>query len=129
MAKKKSKAAPDNGDKATIKKLRSDLASAQDKRDRWKKRAVKAEATAADLQSRLKVTEKSLKKARKARPAPAAASAPAAATAPTPEDEPALESVAPDAEWTVAQLRAEARRRGLTGLSNKPKAQLLAALA
>ena len=34
----------------------------------------------------------------------------------------------PDQTWTVVQLRAEARARGLAGMSNKPKAQLLAAL-
>jgi hypothetical protein len=34
----------------------------------------------------------------------------------------------PDETWTVVQLRAEARARGLAGLSNKPKAQLLSAL-
>ena len=35
---------------------------------------------------------------------------------------------APDQTWTVAQLRAEARARGLAGFSNKPKAQLITAL-
>ena len=34
----------------------------------------------------------------------------------------------PDSTWTVVQLRAEARARGLTGLSNKSKAELLDAL-
>ncbi len=36
--------------------------------------------------------------------------------------------MSPDDSWTVAQLRAEARTRGLTGLSRKTKAELLAAL-
>ncbi len=35
----------------------------------------------------------------------------------------------PDDSWTVVQLRAEARARGLTGMSNKTKAQLLSALS
>lgn len=35
----------------------------------------------------------------------------------------------PDETWSVVQLRAEARARGLTGMSNKTKAQLLAALS
>lgn len=35
----------------------------------------------------------------------------------------------PDKTWTVVQLRAEATARGLTGVSNKPKAQLLTALS
>jgi hypothetical protein len=34
----------------------------------------------------------------------------------------------PDASWTVAELRAEARPRGLTGLSRKSKAEIIAAL-
>ena len=35
----------------------------------------------------------------------------------------------PYERWSVVQLRAEARARGLVGLSNKPKAELLAALS
>jgi hypothetical protein len=35
----------------------------------------------------------------------------------------------PDETWSVVELRAEARARGLVGMSNKPKAQLLAALS
>ena len=34
----------------------------------------------------------------------------------------------PDASWTVVRLRQEARARGLTGMSGKPKAEVLAAL-
>jgi Rho termination factor-like protein len=34
----------------------------------------------------------------------------------------------PDDSWTVAELREEARSRGLTGYSRKKKAELLAAL-
>jgi hypothetical protein len=37
-------------------------------------------------------------------------------------------SSAPDATWTVVRLREEARTRGLTGVSGKTKAQLLALL-
>jgi septal ring factor EnvC (AmiA/AmiB activator) len=35
----------------------------------------------------------------------------------------------PSKSWTVVQLQAEARARGLTGTSNKSKAQLLTALS
>jgi hypothetical protein len=35
----------------------------------------------------------------------------------------------PNETWSVAQLRAEPRTRGLTGMSNKTKAQLLTALS
>ena len=46
------------------------------------------------------------------------------------EDADASESAAgPDESWTVVQLRAEARSRGITGLSGKSKAQLLEALS
>ncbi|MGZ5400551.1 MAG: SAP domain-containing protein, partial [Nocardioides sp.] len=34
----------------------------------------------------------------------------------------------PDHSWTVIELRQEARSRGLTGLSRKTKAELIAAL-
>jgi hypothetical protein len=35
----------------------------------------------------------------------------------------------PDETWTVVQLRAEARARGLVGMSKKSKAELLDALS
>lgn len=35
----------------------------------------------------------------------------------------------PDGTWTVIQLRGEARARGLTGMSNLSKSELLAALS
>jgi lysophospholipase len=47
-------------------------------------------------------------------------------------DAPAAASAAPsgpDESWTVADLRAEARKRGLTGYSRKSKAELLAELS
>lgn len=40
-----------------------------------------------------------------------------------------VDRAVPDQTWSVVQLRAEARRRGLVGLSNKPKADLIAALS
>ena len=48
---------------------------------------------------------------------------------PAAEATPADSLTEPDETWTVVQLRAEARARGLVGMSNKPKAQLLAALS
>ena len=140
MATKKAKSDSTKAVKAQVKKLRSELASAESKRDRWKKRAIKAEAAAADFQTRLKVAEKSLKKATKVRaPAmPASPSEAPAATADVPAapsvgESPATEGAAdarePDASWTVTELRAEARRRGIVGMSRKPKAEVLAALS
>ena len=136
--KKKSKSDSSTTVKADAKKLRSELASAEAKRDRWKKRAVTAEAAAADLRARLTKVEKKLERARKADvPAtaasssdgsPAAAGLPAPSTAEVPAT-PGASDGKPDAGWTVAELRAEARRRGIAGVSRKPKAELLAALA
>lgn len=142
MATKKSKSDSSKAVKADVKKLRSELASAKAKRDRWKKRAVAAEAAAADVQSRLEKVEKKLKKARKA-DGPATATSPASSSdgspaaaglpvAPRAGEVPATPGASdgkPDAGWTVAELRAEARRRGIAGVSRKPKAELLSALA
>lgn len=91
MATKKAKSDSTKAVKAQVKKLRSELASAESKRDRWKKRAIKAEAAAADFQTRLKAAEKSLKKATKVR-APAMPASPSEAPAAT-ADVPAAPSV------------------------------------
>jgi lysophospholipase len=138
MATKKVKSSSAKPGKAEVKMLRSQLASAESKRDKWKKRAVKAEAAAADLQARLKAAEKRLKKERKAAVTAAAATpseVPPAATdlaatgaAQVASTDGAPDSKRPDDAWTVAELRAEARRRGIVGLSRKSKADLLAAL-
>ena len=122
MATKKAKSTSAKPGKADIKVLRSELASGESKRDKWKKRAVRAEAVTADLRARLTVAEKDLKNERKAAVTAAAVSprkvsapstgvaAPSAgqmsSTAGVPD------ATSPDGTWTVAELRAEARRRG-----------------
>ena len=56
---------------------------------------------------------------------------PAKATGAAPSTAPAVPpsgSSGPDESWTVPALRAEAKKRGLTGYSRKTKAQLLAEL-
>jgi lysophospholipase len=45
-----------------------------------------------------------------------------------PEPAAAPTAPGPDDSWTVADLRAEAKRRGMTGYSRKTKAELLAEL-
>lgn len=62
---------------------------------------------------------------------PARASTPMeAAASGRPVAEPTTDGVTmPDETWSVVQLRAEARARGLVRMSNKPKAQLLTALS
>ncbi|QWZ10087.1 hypothetical protein KRR39_10320 [Nocardioides panacis] len=138
MATKKVKSSSAKPDKAEVKMLRSRLASAESKRDKWKKRAVKAEAVTADLQARLKLAEKRLKKERKATVSAEAASrvevppAPIEVASARPGQVASVDAApgakGPDGTWTVAELRAEARRRGIPGLSRKSKAELLAAL-
>jgi hypothetical protein len=99
---------------------------------RQKEALARAERQVRKLSKRL---EKDAPPAKSAKPVDAAM-APAEET-PTPtaaskawssaaSDTPA--SATPDASWTVVQLRNEARSRGLTGLSNKSKAELLTAL-
>ncbi len=56
-------------------------------------------------------------------PAKATGAAPSTARAVPPSG-----TSGPDESWTVAALRAEAKKRGLTGYSRKTKAQLLAEL-
>jgi hypothetical protein len=46
-------------------------------------------------------------------------------SAPTPTAAVESAGVTPDESWTVADLRAEAKKRGLTGYSRKSKAELL----
>ncbi|WP_221634013.1 hypothetical protein [Nocardioides luti] len=116
---------------ATVADLRAALERSQDKRAAWKKRATKAEARVVRLERRLAKVEK---KARKL-VGEVAAEVPAEVVAAAPVEAPAgartevSVAATPDSTWTVAQLRDEARRRGLTGLSGKTKAQVLAALA
>ena len=89
-----------------------------------KKSASRAGARAEKLQKKLDSASAALE--------PVQASAPLeAAAAGRPAAEPTTVDgmTVPDETWTVVQLRAEARARGLVGMSNKPKAELLAALS
>jgi hypothetical protein len=124
----KKKASSDQKLKATAKQLRADLKESEAKRTAWKKRATKAEKSVADLQSRLRRADKQARKALEQSRASVPVDAPAPATshvATSTTDAP----TGPDASWTVVQLRAEGRRRGLSGLSGKSKAELVEALA
>jgi hypothetical protein len=126
--------------KATVKKLRAKLRRADAKAERWKKKAGRLEKTAAESQAQVKKLNKRLEKApREAEQWQAPANeAPSDLAIEMPLEEstavdslPALDSqpaATPDASWTVIELRAEARSRGLSGLSGKTKAQLLDAL-
>jgi lysophospholipase len=69
---------------------------------------------------RLQKATASVKKRKPPRDEPTASAAPPAAASST--------ASAPDDSWTVADLRAEAKKRGLTGYSRKTKAELLTEL-
>ena len=144
--------------KATVKSLTAKLKRSEAKTARWKKEAERHEAAAAASEARVAKLNKKLTSARRtasqATPIGGVGLVPSdgvSADQAVSTDEPAApEEVEqaqttevstpekavstsdptdlPDASWTVARLRAEASSRGLTGLSGKNKAQLIAAL-
>lgn len=151
MSAKKRSATSEKELKSTVKKLRSKLERTEAKKQEWKKKAGELEKSAAKSQTKVKKLSKRLDAARAAgeqEPAATSEQAPLEdldlgqvdqtgqvdqveqVNQVEPEaDEAATEPAdSPDSSWTVVQLRAEARSRGLTGLSNKSKAQLLDAL-
>jgi hypothetical protein len=107
--------------KATVKKLQSKLDKAEASAERWKTKAARQKKAAAASDAQVKKLTKRLAKTAKS-------SKPAAAAPPASAEPVETSGATPDASWTVVQLRAEARERGLTGLSGKSKAELLAAL-
>ena len=143
MTAKKRSASAKKELKATVKDLRSKLDRADAKAERLKSKAAGLKNARKELEAQVKELRKRNTRLEKAsRPAeprkpdvteetsmvtdgPGSAVPPATAD-PSPTAAPS--SVEPDAGWTVVQLRAEARSRGLTGMSGKTKAQLLAAL-
>ena len=111
-------------------KTETKLAKAHEKAERWKKQAAAHRTAASRSDARGERLQKKLDRAREALK-PVVASGPNVAagtgrsvTEPTTADG----LTVPDKTWTVIQLQAEARARGLTGTSNKSKSQLLAAL-
>ena len=107
------------------------LTKAKNRADRWRKEAKAQKRSASRAKARVEKLNQKLDAASAAteRVQPAV---PAEVTASDlPETEPTtVDGVAvPDETWSVVQLRAEARDRGLTGMSSKTKAQLLAALS
>jgi Na+-translocating ferredoxin:NAD+ oxidoreductase RnfC subunit len=126
-AKKKSGAA-DKELKATVKKLRSKLAKADARTKRLKKKNNRLEKSLAESTSQVhrREPDRHADGASRGDENALAAAVDAAAVEPATTDEASVTT--PDASWTVAQLRAEARSRGLAGMSGKSKAQLLDAL-
>jgi chromosome segregation ATPase len=122
-AKKRSSAEKDL--EKTVRKLRAQLERSDAKAKHWKKKAGQADKAVATSQTRVKKLERRLEKA--SAPAARSVEEPAASEETAVSEEPSA-TAGPDSSWTVVQLRAEARSRGLSGLSNKSKAQLLEAL-
>ena len=133
MAKKKQRSEAESAEKqlkATVKKLKSQLAGAEKSAEKWKARAKEQESKAAGTRSELTAARRRLTKAeaRAAKWKDRARAAPAV-VAPVPPPAVAGRSATPDDTWTVTALRAEARTRGLPGYSRKTKVQLLADLS
>lgn len=106
------------------------LTKARDRAERWKTEAKAQRTSASRAGARVDKLHQKLDRASAALE-PVQASAPVeAAASGRPVAEPTVDGVTvPDETWSLVQLRAEARARGLVGMSNKPKAQLLAALS
>lgn len=117
-----------SGVRGQLTKTETKLRKATAKADRWKKEATAQRTAATRSDARVEKLRKKLDRAAAA-PEPVQATSPVTpAVAGRPAVEPGDGLTIPDQTWTVVQLRAEARARGLAGLSNKPKKQLLAAL-
>ena len=108
------------------------LTKAKNRADRWRKEAKAQKRSASRARARIEKLQQKRDGASAAlKPVPPAA-APMEVIAPgRPLAGPTtIDSVTgPDETWSVVRLRAEARARGLTGMSNKTKAQLLNALS
>ncbi len=130
MAAKKAKPSSAKQLRATVKRLEAKFKRADAKATRWKKKAKQYEAAAASSSARASKLEAKLAKAR--RPTGQSHASPGVEVPAVVPSESAISTVqptnTPNDSWTVVELRAEARSRGLTGLSRKSKAELIAAL-
>ena len=116
--------------RAQLTKTETKLVRANDKAKRWQREAAAARTAASRSGARVEKLQQKLNRASAAlKPGHVVGPLKAAATGrPAAEPTAADGLTIPDQTWTVVQLRAEARARGVAGMSNKPKAQLLAAL-
>ena len=132
MGTKKTSSSSEKKLEATIKKLTAELKRVDAKATRWQKKAKRHQAAFAASQKRVTKLEKKLAEARRTPSRPSANGdelpSPTELVATEPSDAAGQPVSTPDMSWTVVRLRAEARARGLTGLSSKPKAEVLAAL-
>jgi hypothetical protein len=107
------------------------LTKAKNRADRWRKEAKAQKRSASRARARVEKLHRKLDGASAApEPAQAATAMDVIAPGRSLAEPTTVDSVTvPDETWSVVQLRAEARARGLTGMSNKTKAQLLNALS
>jgi hypothetical protein len=138
VAKKKRSSTPEKALKGTVKGLRTKLERAEARAERWKARAGRFEKAAAESRTQVRKLTKRFEKAATGplmpRADPPHTSSRSHGEAPGPSAPDSQGSArrpatAPDASWTVARLRDEARSRGLTGYSGRTKAQLLELLS
>ena len=133
MGTKKKSSSSEKQLKATIKQLKATLKRADAEASRWQKKAKRHQAAFAASQKRVTKLEKKLAEARRTPSQPSANGdelpSPTEVVAAETSEAAGHRTSTPDMSWSVVRLRAEARARGLTGLSSKPKAEILAALA
>ncbi len=129
MATKKQRSTSEKQLKAIVKKFEAKLKRADAKAAQWKKKAKQHQAAAASSKARVAKLEKKLaKKATSPASQPEVRRVTEAPAGDVTEGASAAATKSPDDSWTVVQLRAEARSRGLVGASRKSKAELIAAL-
>jgi lysophospholipase len=130
--KEKSASAVEKQLRAAVKKLQAQLSAAEKSAEQWRQKAKDRKSLASGFKSELASMRRRLAKAdasatkwkARARPPAPVMAPPESAPAPTSADG----AHGPDDSWTVAELRAEAKRRGMSGYSRKTKGQLLADL-
>lgn len=118
--------------RAQLTRTEKALTKAKNRADRWRKEAKAQKRSASRARARVEKLHRKLDGASAALEPITAAAAPMAmmASGQRMAEPTTLDGVTmPDETWSVVKLRAEARARGLTGMSNKLKAQLLAALS
>jgi len=120
-----------SGVRGQLTKTETKLTKANEKAERWKKETAAQRTAASRSDARVEKLQKKLDRAVAAlEPVQAVGPLEAAASGRTVGEPTAADGLTvPDETWTVVQLRAEARARGLVGVSNKSKAQLLDALS
>ena len=112
---------------ADLKTTRRELTKAKEKVAKWKTRAAAAPGSDAPAADPVAVDPEVVETADVATETGAEPARESASGAD--DDRPAVDTTGePGPQWTVSQLREEAKRRGLTGHSRSTKQQLLSAL-